>query len=88
MDHMDATLSVAASIVKDHQTVVESLTAELAALREENERLRGALDDIAKGMVPVLPPMEDKHEFRYLMWQWSQTHARAALQRAKEESQP
>ncbi len=48
-------------------------------LRDVNAELVKALDDIAKGMIPKLPPSDDKHEFRYAMWTWSQERARAAL---------
>ncbi len=45
------------------------------------DELAKALNDIAKGMVPTgeMPSLDDKHEFRYQMWQWSQKRARAAL---------
>ena len=54
-----------------------------AKLMAEAPNLLKALDDIAKGMIPALPPLDDKHEFRYRMWQWSQDRARAAIDEAK-----
>lgn len=46
------------------------------------EKLEKTLDDIAKGVVPAgeVPSLEDKHEFRYKMWQWSQKRAREGLE--------
>ena len=57
------------------------LIKEARELVQENKGLRQALDDIAKGMVPAreMPSLDDKHEFRYGMWQWSQRRARTAL---------
>ena len=54
---------------------------EIDNLREESKRMKSALDDIAKGMVPAgeMPSLDDKHEFRYKMWQWSQKRAREGL---------
>ena len=48
-------------------------------LQAENKRLRKALDDIARGMIPKLPPLDDVLEARTQMWGWSQERAREAL---------
>ena len=57
--------------------------AELAKARAEIERLREALDAIARGMVPpgVMNDLENETplSFRTKMWDWSQKTARAAL---------
>lgn len=47
-----------------------------------------ALDDIAKGMVPSseMPSLDDRHAFRYAMWQWSQKRAREGLKDLETET--
>ena len=41
--------------------------------------LRAALYDIAHGMIPKVPPSDDRAEFRLAMLEWSQERAQAAL---------
>lgn len=50
-----------------------------AKLIADNKRLREALNDIAKGMIPKIPPLNDVLEFRTQMWNWSLKRANQAI---------
>lgn len=45
--------------------------------------LTTALNDIAGGIIPVLPSTDNMNKFGDEMWQWSQKRARRALEEAK-----
>ncbi len=56
----------------------------MSSLETRHTNLLKALDDIAKGMVGKgLPNLDDRNEFRYKMWKWSQKIAREAVEADK-----
>ena len=60
-----------------------ALTAELARVTKQRDKCVKALEDIAHGMIPNIPPLDDVLAFRTAMLNWSQERAKTALAQAK-----
>lgn len=64
---------------------VPNVRLEINRLKEINKQLASALEDIAKGMIDVIPDPTNPENFLRKMWQFSQARANQALTAYKEK---